>query len=68
MLRVMRDDNAPDSLCDRMTRSAAKFMHLTLPSIAADDESGDAESVPPASACAEASADKPADAGGEQPC
>jgi hypothetical protein len=24
--------------------------------------------VPPASACAEASADKPADAGGEQPC
>jgi len=58
MLRVMRDEDAPDSRRDRMARSAANFMHSKLPTIAADEESGEAEPAPPA----------PPAAGGEQPC
>jgi len=59
MLRIMRDDNAPDSRRDRMARSAANFMHSKLPSIPADDEPGDAD---PALAAPQA------EAGGGQPC
>ena len=58
MLRIMRDENAPDSRRDRMARSAANFMHSKLPSIPADDEAGDAE---PAHALS-------ADSGGGTPC
>jgi hypothetical protein len=42
MLRIIRDENAPDSRRDRMARAAAAYMHSKLSSIE-DEEEKDAE-------------------------
>lgn len=42
MLRIMRDENAPDSRRDRMAKAAAVYLHAKLSTIE-DEEEEDAE-------------------------
>jgi hypothetical protein len=45
MLRIMRDENAPDARRDRMARAAAAYLHSKLSSIE-DEEAQDTERAP----------------------
>ena len=46
MLRVMRDENAPDARRDEMAKAAASYLHCKLSLIRDEDEGATADAPP----------------------